>query len=57
MGGFNLHDSVSLQGMHRDNFTFTFYIIQYTLSNLMVVSGTVTIKDCKMCSFLMSAHK
>jgi len=48
MSGVNLHDSVSLQGVHRD-FTFTFYIMQYTLSTLMVVSGTFTVKDCKMC--------
>lgn len=40
MSGVNLHDSVSLQGMHKDNFSFTFYIMQYTLSNRMVVTGT-----------------
>ena len=60
MSGVNLHDSVSLQGMHRDNFTFTCYTMQYTLSNLMVVSGTVTVKDCKRClsvsSFLLASN-
>jgi hypothetical protein len=32
--------TLSFQGMQKDNFSFTFYIMQDTLSNRMVVTGT-----------------